>query len=174
MNRACTHAITIKHAIKHAITQTITVCGGFRFAEIADMLVFRAAGDGPSDLSSIESKLREFERGGLETIFDTRVHIVFQSFDNDGDGKISYSELLKLTRAFQPTVTRTRAEHEAFESLREYDVDKSQSLDKFEFANFLADHAKKTGSDINEMLEFLLAAASLGKHAAVRRVMHNF
>lgn len=54
---------------------------------------------------------------------------------------------------------------DAVKSFLHYDSDKNQHLDKIEFAAWLTSYTTSTNSDINEVLDFLLAASTLGKHA---------
>lgn len=140
------------------------IVAGFFFHEVADALVYCAAGNEPEP--SVATALRELEDGGvIATALDRRLHTAFSLFDEDGDDAISFAELLKVMRTFEPTVSRSLVEAGAVEGFATFDEDKDLKLDRIEFAAWLTSFCEKTTASMDEVLEYLLVAASLGKHA---------
>ena len=140
------------------------IIAGYLFPEVADALVFCAAGNDPEP--SVKTALQAFEESDvITTALDKRLHVIFKSFDSDGDDKIDFAELLRLMRSFEPTVSRSQVEADAVEGFAEFDAEKDGFMDRVEFAEWLTSFCKKTTANMDEVLEFLLTAAALGKHA---------
>jgi len=134
-----------------------------RFEDVADELVLRAAGADPS--IEFMDKLQDFSNSEIfKTATDKKINACFKMFDTDEDGEIDFKELIKVIRLFEPTSPTSTAWRDAVAKMSEYDTDSNNTLSTLEFAEFLNSYARTSGTDMEQFLEYLVTAASLGKN----------
>lgn len=96
-----------------------------------------------------------------ETLADRKMHLLFELWDKDGDGHISFSELAMGLRKLCPTsepVTNTASD--AAEAMLVFDVDSDQNLNRAEFARFINHFCEGNETDFNTLSEFLILLAA--------------
>lgn len=106
--------------------------------------------------SGLEKMLGGDQLGGnSDTLSNARLEKLFDLWDSNGTGSISYTDLESGLRKFQEATDMDDAVEEQAEFLLAFDRTGSGSLCKQEFAQAMAYYAKSNEIDINELINFV-------------------
>jgi Ca2+-binding EF-hand superfamily protein len=85
-----------------------------------------------------------------------RLERLYDLFDTDHDGTVSFEELAVGLRSFQCTKDVEVAVNDSLEAFLAVDENGDQRLDKAEFTNLLAKFAAASQTDLHALVDFML------------------
>lgn len=140
---------------------------GGDFDSVAELMVLQASfGIEPegadATLEALDPAQAVARREGLArkaAIVDQRMVHLYQLFDSDGDGTISFSEVAKGLALFAPGADPTEAAAAAAEAMAEFDMDSTRTLDYKEFCDFVLSFVKTGGLVFTEVADYLVKMA---------------
>lgn len=110
---------------------------------------------------SLHKKFGEKVSPNLDALAYGRLQKLFDLWDENGDGDISFEELTQGLQLFQKAVGTDDAEGHA-EALLGFDTDGDQALGRNEFAMAMAHYAKIFGVNLHELIDFMCVTTALG------------
>eukprot|EP00884_Botryococcus_braunii_P015884 jgi/Botrbrau1/297/Bobra.0022s0263.1 len=139
---------------------------GQQFGSLAEGLLELALAADSEVLQGPDQKLASsinsegFEEQIYETLADRKLHTLFNLLDRNGDGRISFSELVMALRKFASSAASLNdAAADAADALLIFDTDADQHLDPREFASFIVTFADAVGTDFTGLADFLIMLA---------------
>lgn len=159
----------------------LTFCAacGAPFEEVGPKLLemHREAPADPEDLRKLKSALltdvmSEMKHADnvVNTLQDVRCALLFQMFDRDGSGGVSFQELALGLRTFNPSSSLSDSAAVAATMMLAFDEDENNVLDPVEFADFLSTFCETIGASFDEMADYLVVSCALQNSSTERDV----
>mmetsp|Transcript_12162 Transcript_12162/g.32725 ORF Transcript_12162/g.32725 Transcript_12162/m.32725 type:complete len:473 (-) Transcript_12162:180-1598(-) len=155
---------------------TFAAAAGCSIEELTPMLLDIATENASSEsdalhkaksmaMDEIMRDIAEADREAL-TANDVRADALFQLFDRDGSGDVDFKELALGLKLFNPSEGLESAAVVASAMLLAHDKDENQKLDRAEFGRFLVEFCETLGADFDELADYLVVAALVGRSEA--------
>lgn len=143
----------------------IMYLGGLRFGDVADTLLSMAS-ETSTFVGEDKKTAEDIEKHGdaenvLETLADRRLHLIFDLWDTDGDGSISFSELCLGLRALQVDQSIEETAADAACAMLAFDEDQNQTMDRAEFADFIYRFCSVSGQEFDKIADELVLLAAI-------------
>jgi Ca2+-binding EF-hand superfamily protein len=90
-----------------------------------------------------------------------RMQKLFDLWDSDNDGEISFPELLTGMRKFNTSIDMEESVSGAALAMIGFDADRNQSLNRVEFARALVNYAAATEVGVHNLVDFMVMATVL-------------
>lgn len=154
--------------------------GNLEFGQVADALILAAARDDPSpeEQQWLEEQLAQLDHVHFD---DARMQKIFDLYDTDGDGSISFKALCLALHKFEPTKPLAGTVEYAAQLVRQSrglaaepgantmeaegegegaDVACCDHIDRGQFASVLSHFVEESGADFNQVADYLVAISA--------------
>lgn len=143
----------------------IMYLGGLKFSDVADTLITMAS-ETSTFVGEDKETAEDMEKRGdtenmLETLADRRLHLIFDLWDTDGNGTISFSELCLGLRSLQTGQKIEETAADAACAMLAFDEDRDQTIDRAEFADFIYRFCNVSGYDFDKVADELVLVAAI-------------
>mmetsp|Transcript_9613 Transcript_9613/g.14086 ORF Transcript_9613/g.14086 Transcript_9613/m.14086 type:complete len:562 (-) Transcript_9613:233-1918(-) len=145
----------------------ICAIGEAEFGDVADALIEAVSSNNGLDdfnqevsndlFNNRQNLLDEIKekRGVDDALAYAKTDMLFDLWDSNDDGLLSYEELTLGLRKYMKTTNLVAMTEESLFTMLEFDKDENQKLDKDEFAHLLVKFAKKANKSVHELIDFL-------------------
>eukprot|EP00547_Thalassionema_nitzschioides_P005451 CAMPEP_0194202850 /NCGR_PEP_ID=MMETSP0156-20130528/2770_1 /TAXON_ID=33649 /ORGANISM="Thalassionema nitzschioides, Strain L26-B" /LENGTH=527 /DNA_ID=CAMNT_0038928455 /DNA_START=51 /DNA_END=1634 /DNA_ORIENTATION=+ len=155
---------------------SICAAGQMKFEDVADAFIEAVSSNDGMDEYALElanelyvdrqDLLDELkEEGDVDNVLAyVKMDMLFDIWDSNDDGSISYEELTLGLRKYLKTSNLVAMTEETLFTILEFDRDENQKLEKKEFALFLVKFAEKAKKNIYELIDFLAALSVVSEN----------
>ncbi|KAA8497747.1 hypothetical protein FVE85_5332 [Porphyridium purpureum] len=158
---------------------TFCAAAGAPFAAVGPKLLEMEIGapEEPEELRKLKSALltditRDMNHLDkvVNTVQDVRCELLFQMFDTDGSGDVSFQELAIGLRSFNPSSSLSDSAAVAASMMLAFDADENNTLNRMEFADFLNSFCETIGADFDELADYLVVARAVQDSSSERDI----